>query len=486
MWFAYRSVLTFLLYSQAEFCPPLDSSLLTALLLDFPTPTTADESSLRRTLSLLSSTASESEPSSSSSNQASTDATSTSDVTSWLEVWSLDEDEEREAGGGEGHDDPVQFILTVFPKREAAEIEMRLREAGEDVQRVMEDFLSEDAIAEGIFEDFPLGTEDDDFAFATSLAEEAEDESPRVAKREPKNPEAASIKAFKRRQKSLLKASSTLSLTSTSHLPRPAPTPPHPATTVAAGYVLPTKSALSQASRSTNHWVSLQSLSAHLSTLINLSPLHISSFFHSSALPSSASLSTLLERVARKRPPRDLGETIAFWELLGLMDKGTQWQRDRAEEALRACEGRVEDAWDLLEVVKDGEEGAGRVGAIVLAPPPTTITSVPSSGFSTPSIRSSLPPKARLPPPEVPGTDAEWATAAECEEYAREFLMKRNEAYRAGARHFQKGSRGDRGAAWYWAEEGREMGRKAKVWQERGARALVGERRYETSALMLV
>jgi hypothetical protein len=47
---------------------------------------------------------------------------------------------------------------------------------------------------------------------------------------------------------------------------------------------------------------------------------------------------------------------------------------------------------------------------------------------------------------------------------------------RSAARHFQIGGVG-RGSAFYFAEEGREMDRRKRIWEARAAFAIVGERR---------
>ena len=381
---------------QAEFCPPLDSSLVTALLLDFPTPTTADEHALRRSLRTLAS--SSDEPlSTDPSTDASTDLTLSdpSTIASSLEVWSLDEDEERDAGGGSGHDDPITFILSVFPSRHHVEVSRRLSAANEDVERVLEELLSDEFIERERERD---GDEFDYRKFAFQDSPEKE---------------AGPSKQEKRRAKALAKATTTLSLTSTSPVPRP---------TTVTTWSTTAPSALSLARPSTNDWVSLSSLSSHLSTLLALPAVQISSFFHS-ALPSTPTLLSLVSQTSLARPPRPQPETDAFVEMLGL-ESDQRWERDRAATALRACEGSAGDAIDLLDIMASAADHipGGRVAPIILGPPP---------------------PRPCLPPPSSTNArtvepDAEDASADECAALAHEYLAKRNAAFRSAARHFQK------------------------------------------------
>lgn len=57
-------------------------------------------------------------------------------------------------------------------------------------------------------------------------------------------------------------------------------------------------------------------------------------------------------------------------------------------------------------------------------------------------------------------------------------MEKRNNAFRTAARSFQRGGVGERGAAGYWAEVGRDYERERRKWEERAAKAVVAERRY--------
>lgn len=75
-------------------------------------------------------------------------------------------------------------------------------------------------------------------------------------------------------------------------------------------------------------------------------------------------------------------------------------------------------------------------------------------------------------------------SASDCRAMAEEYRDNRNEAFKAAARHFQSGKSGgergagDRGAAAYWSEKGRDLDARARTWDLRAARAQVAERRY--------
>lgn len=418
---------------QADFCPPLDSALLTAILSDFPTPTTADEIAIRKTLSTLSA-ASEDEP-------PEIDGSGTSEIESALEAWNLDEDEERAVGGGDGHDDPVAFLTAVFPKLQGEALWERLANAGGNVESLVEELLSEEFILSSSSGSSSSTSSSDAPSPPTSDASS----SPRPSK------------SAKRREKAFIKASSTLSLTS----PRLLLPPPRQPQSIPP----------SDAYSTSNLWVSLDSLSLHLATLLDVPPGTITSFFHSH--PSSSppvALRAFIDQLAATRPPRSWPSIENFLQLLG----AEVWETERGEIALRACEGRVGDAVDLVEVLKDGDSAGGgpSSGFAREFHPPTTPR--PPLAASSSSARARPPP---VPPPLARDEADSRASFDECQALAQDYTTRRNDAYRAGARHFQKGSRGDRGAAWYWADQGREMGRLARVWEGKAARALVGSRR---------
>ncbi|ORY69417.1 hypothetical protein BCR35DRAFT_326384 [Leucosporidium creatinivorum] len=490
---------------RAEFCPPLDTSLLSALLLDFPDPpSTEDEWLLRATLKSLSADVDAEErvefedPTAegrgsdvvSGSNEGSRNARSkgtegtggtadrsASELGSALEVWSLgggEDDGERREGGEarrfwqgsttsaestsptppidyerqEVPDDPLAFLANVFPDLPLGTLEARLSVEGasNDLEGIVDDLLSQ--------------------AFITSITSEESDVPTSTT---PAPPKTKAEKLARRRAKAALKASTTLSLTSTPHLLPPSQT----SATVPPSNDLLTP-AIALAAPTTNRWASLSSHSTNLSTLLHLPPARITSTYHSCSSSLPLTLSTLLNSLSHSRPFAHLPNAeLLKDQLAAVLPKVKD---DRLEILLSATEGDLADAMDLQRTIDEIERTEGKLtwSELFEADP----QAVPSSSSSTAALSK---PISSLPSTSTPSAAAESPeqhyTSLDCYHYAHEFETRRNEAIRSAARHFQRGGRGERGAAFYWAQEGRDLDGKRRVWMERAARAVVRERR---------
>ena len=362
-----------------------------------------------------------------------------------LEAWSFEESwdggvEEVWEVQGEGGDDPVAFLASVFPRMSLPALRSRLV-SSKDLETLVEELLNEDYISS-------------DSSASSSSASTCSVASSSGSSLTPKQ---------RRRLKTSAKASQTLSLTSV-HSRSSSPL----LTTVAP-------SPLAVAQPLANRWISLDSTSHFLSTLLHVPPGTISSVFHTHDSSLPLTIHSLLTSLSLSRPFSLL--PLAEPSLHSLQLLLPSLSCSRLETLLSATDGDVSDAFDLHLFIEDTERaegsllqnglvGFGAPSARVLLPAITATASLPLASAS--AIRDLE---------GAAGGKAEDAyTSAECAELARGYWEKRNEAFRSAAKHFQQGG-GGRGTAWYWAEVGREMDRRKRRWEARGAFAVVGERR---------
>ncbi|GAA5967777.1 hypothetical protein JCM21900_000994 [Sporobolomyces salmonicolor] len=546
---------------QADFSPPLDSALIYAILLDFPSPlSTADERSARAILESLAREAdAEAEretidhqlfrgidrldgaselPGEAASSAVREELTSLSELSSALEDSSLNDGADGGAGRGtpgqrfwtksgasstseegaaavpsrdklspfstatpsssssrsalaadsfeadEFADDPLAFLASVFPEIELSILQSKLASlpltsstapssstntaAPHDLESLVEDLLSQDLISS-------LVSDDSSAALFANPPPDFDAEA-----------RATLSKMQKRRLKQSQKAKASFSLTSTPPVPSPRQHETDPLAT--AG----TATALSRAPATSNAWASISSHASHLSSLLHIPPARISSTYYASSTSLPLTLSTLLTQLSASRPFAALphGEELKS-QLRMVLPRSTR--EDTLEVLLSATEGDLSDALDLKRFIDETELAQGKVLAlnemVATGPVPSSSSSslshtrtastgaAAANGFIPvhPSSRSPVP-SAGLPTPSS-ATPDRLRPPAECYALAAHFLEKRNQAFRTAARSFQRGGVGERGAAGYWAEQGREYERERRRWEERGAKAVVAERR---------
>ncbi|KAK4335521.1 Smr domain containing protein [Rhodotorula toruloides] len=365
-------------------------------------------------------------------------------------------------------DDPLAFLASVFPHIDLAQLEAKIQEVSKpaaagggvaarpaDLETLIEDLLSQDLI--------------------TSLTEADAEAAAKAAA--PADPDgiAEMNRQQKRKVKAAQKASNSYSLTSTPHVSY--------AAAATAATQPPSMSALASAPSSANAWVSITSQTSLLSTLLHIPAARITSLYYkqSSSLPHTVSV--LLSQLSRERPFETLPNNFELRAQLRLIIPPSRANDDVLEMLLSATEGDLSDALDLHHFLRDLESDLGKnltlISMLSADAPESSVTplatlSGSSDGFTTVTSlrRSPTLPRASLHP--APDRSHSYN---DCAALALEYLEKRNEAFRTAARHFQKGGLGERGAAGYWAEKGREYDRERRKWEERAAKAAVGERR---------
>lgn len=380
-------------------------------------------------------------------------------------------------------DDPLAFLASVFPHIELALLEAKIKEASSaasptttttttqpgDLEALIEDLLSQDLI--------------------TSLTE-ADAEAAAAANAPAPDPDrfADLSKQQKRRVKAAHKAANSYSLTSTRQQP-----PPVSYASAARGAEDGTAaSALAAAPSGANAWVSFSSQASLLATLLHIPPTRVTSTYYqqSSSLPQT--ISVLLTQLATERDfSTRIPNALELRAQLRLIVPPNRASDDDLEVLLSATEGDLSNALDLHHFVREVEASMGTnltLSSLVARDSSTDaaagggggekggFTLVPSAAArrrATTAIDSNH----LLASASASTTAADRYSYEDCASLALEYLVKRNEAFRTAARSFQRGGRGERGAAGYWAEKGREYDRERRKWEERAARATVGERR---------
>lgn len=397
-------------------------------------------------------------------------------------------------------DDPLAFLASVFPHIELAQLEAKIKEASSatadpssasdvetttttttttmaatkpgDLEALIEDLLSQDLI--------------------TSLTE-ADAEAAAAANAPAPDPDrfADLSKQQKRRIKAAHKAANSYSLTSTRQQQQSYASAARGAEdgTVA--------SALAAAPSGANAWVSFSSQASLLATLLHIPPTRVTSMYYqqSSSLPQT--ISVLLTQLATERDfATQIPNALELRAQLRLIVPPNRASDDDLEVLLSATEGDLSDALDLHHFVREVETSMGTnltLSSLVAArdSSSTDVVGANSGGAGGFTLVPSAAAAARrrattannnsnhhhhlLASASAPTVDR--YSYEDCASLALEYLVKRNEAFRTAARSFQRGGRGERGAAGYWAEKGREYDRERRKWEERAARATVGERR---------
>jgi hypothetical protein len=378
-------------------------------------------------------------------------------------------------------DDPLAFLASVFPHIELAQLEAKIKEASSaasptttttqpgDLEALIEDLLSQDLI--------------------TSLTE-ADAEAAAAANAPAPDPDrfADLSKQQKRRVKAAHKAANSYSLTSARQQQQSVSY-----ASAARGAEDGTAvSALAAAPSGANAWVSFSSQASLLATLLHIPPTRVTSTYYqqSSSLPQTISI--LLTQLATERDfATQIPNALELCAQLRLIVPPTRASDDDLEVLLSATEGDLSDALDLHHFVREVEASMGTnltLSSLVARESSTDaaagggekggFTLVPSAAArrrattANNNINNHL-----LASASASTTATDRYSYEDCASLALEYLVKRNEAFRTAARSFQRGGRGERGAAGYWAEKGREYDRERRKWEERAARATVGERR---------
>ncbi|KAK4049886.1 hypothetical protein OIO90_005275 [Microbotryomycetes sp. JL221] len=515
---------------KAEFCPPLDSSLVSALLLDFPEPTPADEDQLRTTLQSLASAAdgedelqnasiangqetndvdlasptsdepiatvhskrawkqvNDTKPETSSPSSA-PESSAVSDLGDKLEVWDLGGADSRQRRSHDGtafwnasvasttstedsldraaasmtspHDDdptipndPLALLASLFPSIGLDKLELQLAKADQDLDKCVEELLSVDLLHQ--------------------LEEEEKSEQEKLI-----NASAAKSapvdKQAKRRAKQAFKAANKISLTAPQY---DSSGPPSPAFSSAFPA---SQTALSLATPDTNRWASISSEADQLSTLLHVPASRITSTYHACSCSMAGTLSTLLNQLVAARPFEDLAGALELDQQLSAILPSISTNQRRL--LLAVTEGDLSDSMDLQRKIEEVEASEGKLTWSELVSS-ERFNDDPSSAIFTPAIRAKK--QAGIGAnginDKLAHVDSEVATytARECAAFEAEYSQKREEAIRSAMRHFQRGGTAQRGAAYYWAEQGRELDAKRRIWSERHARALVRERQIE-------
>ncbi|GAA5841929.1 hypothetical protein JCM9279_003157 [Rhodotorula babjevae] len=371
-------------------------------------------------------------------------------------------------------DDPLAFLASVFPHIDLAQLEAKIAEVKEleptedglaaqpaDLERLIEDLLSQDLI--------------------TSLAEADADAAAAENAPAPDPDGLASMdRQQRRRVKVANKAAQSLSLTTTPHISYAKAATHRPQGSL---------SALADAPLSTNAWASISSQASFLAAAMHLSVARITSTYHAHGSSLARTVAVLLVQLARERPFEQLAGGVARKNELRLIVPAAKASDDHLEALLSATEGDLSDALDLLGFVADLEKAVGAplpLSALISRPgagSALAATTTTPDGFtvvSTPTCTPSVRPAGAAHAAAAAGDDR--YTHEQCHALALEYLAKRNDAFRTAARSFQRGGQGERGAAGFWADRGREFDGERRKWEERAARAAVGERRTKTGA----
>lgn len=389
-------------------------------------------------------------------------------------------------GTNSNFDDSVNFLSSVFPKLRRSTLFSRVEETP-DLETLMELLLNEEFISatENTFPDAPA------FNFADFEMETGMKEMGIAAGG------GAARKKARKREKTALKASQVLSLTDVLHR-SPVPSPAIASLTA----ILPN---VFHAPSDTNRWINMDSTSSYLALLLHIPPGRITSAYHRMDSNLPLAIDSLLTTLENERPfieipdherlLTELSIVLPTHSLSGLM------------RLLSATEGDPSDALDLKlkleEIAREegsllmnglfGFGGGGDKRRVVVVQENSTLkpiidaptiipgfqgwkkVSASSSSGSTSSSRYASSSTTNTSFSSTIFIPSDWS-ATECENQADEYLTKRNDAFRAAARAIQLGGV-NRAGAGHFAEQGREYDRKRKIWEQRRAFAVVGERR---------
>ena len=375
---------------QAEFCPPLDTSLLAALIADLsPSSPPSDQvDALRATLKELASQATAQYEHELEDELDSADLSSlciTTDESSscpdfCAEMTGGSTASDSSAISQQSFSSPLGFLQAALPHIPPSRLRRALSKAGAghegdvDMESVVETLLTSEFIHE--LEERGLGALDDDELQSPYNLDD--DPWKRVERKQ--KPTPVNGKAAKKRN-TRGKTIALVDIRQRQHIPPATPAaPPAP-----------------------DPWTQLSSLSDHLATLL---PTHPASFFRSHfhspsyGSPADALRAALSSIAGTQKSPSDT--TTLFTMLDVLRDSPTYTSLDAEQRsnlyadtqlALRATRGRGDDAidivWLLLELVLDLESGTLAMG--VYHAPKSPLSCSRSSAWISPSATSPPP-----------------------------------------------------------------------------------------------
>ncbi|RDB15749.1 hypothetical protein Hypma_003635 [Hypsizygus marmoreus] len=518
---------------QREFCPPLDSSLLAALLADLESdpegnasvPSPLQIGDLKVILQELSSQADESQLSEFSDLQLTSptdDASSTPELYNGNTATSSSLDSDPPDFAQQPFSSPLGFLQAALPHISTAALASALENAGNgevDMWDVVAGILTAESIREmeerGLDaleeEDFESILRDDENNWETVQTKKKFSSHPKAGKR--KAHKAHTISVADVRQQHHVRHISNRS--HTNH-PRSAPAP--------------------------DPWTQLSSLSSHLSSLLPAHPpSFFQSYFHSPdyATPYLA-LHACLASVRKYSSLSSEEHTDTLFILLDVLlpeyenldpEQHTRLITD-VEVALKATGGNGDEALDLIKLLRDLDSDASgylEMGVYHLAPPSPMVESRPKQNL--PSGPPPIPPPPNLrpkpkPPPHSKPNPFQWQSVPQRQTshhvphplrhhipaYARdvngnkvrgagntfgqggkgdvgelsdhkrrmsESMRKRNELLRQATRMWQRGNAKTRGGevAFYFAERAREFQELARMEALNAARTMVESKR---------
>ncbi|KAG5722796.1 Smr domain-containing protein [Termitomyces sp. T112] len=502
---------------QGEFCPPLDSSLLAALLADLETdgqgntivPSSGQIEELKNTLRELSSQADESQLNELSDLHLASNTDDTNSTPEFYQGTTTSSSDSSESSQ-QPFSSPLGFLQAALPHIPTATLRSALDGTdGDDIDMwdIVADILTIEIIRE--MEERGLDGLDEELGHVLNEREiswetvERKKKPEKVEKRRNTRGKTVSLVDVRQRQHTPKRMNANVS--------RPAAAP--------------------------DPWTQLSSLSTHLATLLPPhSPSFFQSYFHSPehATPYIA-LHACLRSICNSQPgiPADEYKDILsnLLEIIspeyeGLDDEAHMHLLSDLEVSLQATSGRGDDALDLAKLLRDLDSdstGYLKMGVYHSAPQSSKARQIrrPNLPTGPPPIPPppQLRPSAKPPPPSTKSSSFQWQTvpqrrpvtqsphplAANIPAYAskvagntfgkggkgdvgepnvhkrrmEESIRKRNELLKQATKMWQKGNSKTRGGevAFYFAERAREFQELAQMEAVNAARTMVESRR---------
>ncbi|KAI6010861.1 hypothetical protein F5J12DRAFT_822126 [Pisolithus orientalis] len=410
---------------QSEYCPPLDTSLLAALIADLPpdnndgiSPSPHQVAALRATLKELASQATEQYESELrdeldsahlSSQCFSTDESCSSPGYYGETAESLTS--ESSVLSNQSFSSPLGFLQAALPHIPSSKLRRALSEAGStdvsdvDMESIMENILTNEYIRE--LEERGLdGLDDEDPSHLISDDAIWHRMEPRKKVASPStNGNVTKKKNVRNKNKTI----PLVDIRQRQHIPSPA------------------RESLS--TPAPDMWTQVSSISEHLATLLPSNPPNFfQSYFHSPKHTSPvkavrAALSDIAERMKKPKSPTPSphsGDTLVLFNLLDVICESPTYARlnppqrsnvySDVQLALSATQGRGDNSldivWLLLELELDGQTGSLAMGVYHLPQPPLSPSS-PSAGLSSPVSPSKSPIRVTNAMSQSPPT-AKW------------------------------------------------------------------------------
>ncbi|KII87287.1 hypothetical protein PLICRDRAFT_42932 [Plicaturopsis crispa FD-325 SS-3] len=399
---------------EAEFCPPLDTSLLAALVAEVErdshgnaqSPTSGDVQGLRKMLQELAAQAERDEHEQLSTDfgcldlahSVTTEDTTTPELFDSGETTAASSSETSSSGSSAHHfSSPLGFLQAALPHIPSATLQRALLDAGVDADDNAESDVDMEAVIDGLLtREYIQELEERGIdALETEDVAEKSWETVEVKKKSTTFPKANAngVKAGKRKNISKGKTIPLVDIRQRQHVPLRVDT----------------------GSKSTpDPWTQLTSLSSHLADLLAPHPpAFFQSYFHSPAYSSPAH--ALRAALHSLMSPSDRDNADYNPTLFGLFDvlraspkyeslssaQSSSLLSD-ASLALHAAQGRADDALDIVRLLHDLDSDSDYALEMGIyhspAPPPTPSTSPWLTAVPTSPTQSTIPPATRPPP----------------------------------------------------------------------------------------